>query len=1088
MKTLKDIQLKRGTSINLSNWNGVLKSGEPVFDYDNKLKIGDGVTHYNDLPYICYNPDEIDIIVQGLDNRIIDLETIVSILGTYIHYSNNTYKWDSSTILDANSGYKDDTSIDFVILSPALTAINKNTFSGCTSLKTIVFPESSLLTEIGESCFRNTSSLNNVVLPKTINKIGKNAFKGSEILYITIPNTNISSVGEDAFRDCVNLKEIELHCSGSVEIYGRTFSNCTSLKSVILSGITQMNQYSFENDTNIEYLSITDSNVETRYGQFQNCTNLKTAIITGVNRLAERTFYGCTSLSKVELSELIIEMGYYAFGNCTSLTDLVVPNTNNNSNNRIKNHALETSGITNLTLLNPNEQFESWSFDSDTKQRLTIYSYLDSVPQTLCSNLGINFKALLKDTIVDQIANSTDPITSRAVLNLSNQILQSNKVYMVDYNTPNYSEAQSSRNQGKLVLMYYDGQLYLCTAMGNSGVYGDFLQFSSVNPNIYPYRSSNTFTYTASNFWLLTNNTWVSASGNTTNFLMDTEILWAEYNSTSYNTIINAASANRLVLCNYMNESYIYYTNVPNQFVEFKSVIPQVHVTDNNISYSYKILHVTQGNVWSNGMTNYTVCNYSSAERTKLAGIEAGAEVNVQSNWTQSDNSADDYIKNKPSIINNTNSTSTTDVLSANIGKQLQDQITSLQAIGRFLSIWNCTIGLPESNPGSLPYSYQTGDYYIIGTTQSTIVEESISIEQTVGTSDLQLSVDLETYKDYYQTITGNQYDTFVYDGSQWLKNIFAANLADFGIEVTGTPQQGDTIQVTYIYPLLNYKPTGSSYNSVPSTTVETTEVQVGDVYLYDGTSWLFQLNHQRIIPVDSALDSSSTNPVENRVVANAINSKADISTTLSGYGITDANITSGVITLGSNTITPITAETDPVFSASPAATITSGMITAWNSAEQNVQSDWNQTDNTADDYIKNKPNLSTYAAVLDLTNVEYTTAAALNDLNSRIIANQYVITLDMTALLTDYPNLKVLYLRESSSSDSDDNISLSKFVAGKWLLLMGVGTFQCNIQFASGTSYSYTGIVRNDMSKSKLTVTKTGESGGQPTLSFTWS
>lgn len=46
--------------------------------------------------------------------------------------------------------------------------------------------------------------------------------------------------------------------------------------------------------------------------------------------------------------------------------------------------------------------------------------------------------------------------------------------------------------------------------------------------------------------------------------------------------------------------------------------------------------------------------------------------------------------------------------------------------------------------------------------------------------------------------------------------------------------------------------------------------------------------------------------------VTNAISNKADKGTTLANYGITDANISNGTITLGSNTITPITTETDP--------------------------------------------------------------------------------------------------------------------------------------------------------------------------------
>lgn len=42
--------------------------------------------------------------------------------------------------------------------------------------------------------------------------------------------------------------------------------------------------------------------------------------------------------------------------------------------------------------------------------------------------------------------------------------------------------------------------------------------------------------------------------------------------------------------------------------------------------------------------------DFTSALKTKLDGIASGAEVNVQSDWSQSDNTADDFIKNKPTI------------------------------------------------------------------------------------------------------------------------------------------------------------------------------------------------------------------------------------------------------------------------------------------------------------------------------------------------------------------------------------------------------------------------------------------------------
>lgn len=42
--------------------------------------------------------------------------------------------------------------------------------------------------------------------------------------------------------------------------------------------------------------------------------------------------------------------------------------------------------------------------------------------------------------------------------------------------------------------------------------------------------------------------------------------------------------------------------------------------------------------------------DFTTAEKNKLAGIQAGAEVNVQADWNQTDVDADDFIKNKPSI------------------------------------------------------------------------------------------------------------------------------------------------------------------------------------------------------------------------------------------------------------------------------------------------------------------------------------------------------------------------------------------------------------------------------------------------------
>lgn len=52
----------------------------------------------------------------------------------------------------------------------------------------------------------------------------------------------------------------------------------------------------------------------------------------------------------------------------------------------------------------------------------------------------------------------------------------------------------------------------------------------------------------------------------------------------------------------------------------------------------------------------HTDNNFTDALKTKLDGIASGAEVNVQADWNQTDSSADDYIKNKPTVVGQVNS------------------------------------------------------------------------------------------------------------------------------------------------------------------------------------------------------------------------------------------------------------------------------------------------------------------------------------------------------------------------------------------------------------------------------------------------
>lgn len=60
-------------------------------------------------------------------------------------------------------------------------------------------------------------------------------------------------------------------------------------------------------------------------------------------------------------------------------------------------------------------------------------------------------------------------------------------------------------------------------------------------------------------------------------------------------------------------------------------------------------------------------------------------------------------------------------ILIDNKVNNLKDKVDGINAMNRYLAIWNCEIGAPTTEPTTLPYTYQNGDYYIIGKVSETV-------------------------------------------------------------------------------------------------------------------------------------------------------------------------------------------------------------------------------------------------------------------------------------------------------------------------------------------------------------------------------
>lgn len=107
-------------------------------------------------------------------------------------------------------------------------------------------------------------------------------------------------------------------------------------------------------------------------------------------------------------------------------------------------------------------------------------------------------------------------------------------------------------------------------------------------------------------------------------------------------------------------------------------------------------------------------------------------------------------------IVDDLASTNVNKALSANKGRELEEQIQSLQARGRYLSVWDSSAGLPNTNPPVSPYAYKSGDYYIVGGVGTTNYRPSGSV-YTNGVR----STEVET-----NAVSVN--DTYYFDNEDW--------------------------------------------------------------------------------------------------------------------------------------------------------------------------------------------------------------------------------------------------------------------------------------------------------------------------------
>ena len=166
-----------------------------------------------------------------------------------------------------------------LVISPKVTKIGKNAFSGCKNLEKIVIPDTVI--SIGYRAFQGCTNLKNITIPDSVTSIGHHAFQGcTNLTSIKIP-PKVAIIEDSTFLDCVNLENVIFEDNSSLTtIEAEAFAN-TALRSIILpSGLTYIGSGAFH-ITPITSIIIPMNVSFIGIGAFYECPNLESVSFEG---------------------------------------------------------------------------------------------------------------------------------------------------------------------------------------------------------------------------------------------------------------------------------------------------------------------------------------------------------------------------------------------------------------------------------------------------------------------------------------------------------------------------------------------------------------------------------------------------------------------------------------------------------------------------------------------------------------------------------------------------------------------------------------------------------------------------------------
>ena len=184
------------------------------------------------------------------------------------------------------------------------------------------------VTSIGDNAFRDCATLTSITIPNSVTTFGTFAFRNcTSLTSVSIPNS-VTTFGTNIFNGCTALASVMLP-TNLLEIPIGCFTGCASLSAIsIPNSVTSIQRFAFGGCTSLSSISIPNSVTTITSYSFNGCNSLSSIYIpNSVTTIEDYAFRSCSILSYISIPNFVTSIGIEAFFSCNGLSSISIPNS-----------------------------------------------------------------------------------------------------------------------------------------------------------------------------------------------------------------------------------------------------------------------------------------------------------------------------------------------------------------------------------------------------------------------------------------------------------------------------------------------------------------------------------------------------------------------------------------------------------------------------------------------------------------------------------------------------------------------------------------------------------------------------------------